>query len=310
MSRYIDITGKRFGRLVAIRADHTKYTKSRFYEFWLCQCDCGNKKIVSKPTLVAGITVSCGCYKREIHTKHGKSSHRLHHIWKAMISRCENEKRKSYKNYGGRGIKVCEEWHDMNNFFNWAITHGYSDDLTIDRENNDGDYCSENCRWVTMKVQNNNRRGNRIITYNGETRTLMQWSEILGVTYALLRSRLCRGWPVEKAFTTPENSSHIMIEYNGERKNISQWSRATGIDEVTIKKRYDKGLSVEKIFEKQKSNTGYKGVYFHSKYKKYRARISINKKRIHLGNFNTAEEAYKAYCEAEKEQHGELDMLA
>jgi len=216
-----------------------------------------------------------------------------------MIDRCENKNHKYYNNYGGRGITVCTEWHDIEAFYKWALLNGYTENLTIDRKNNDGNYSPENCRWVTMKVQNNNRRDNKVIKYNGETKTLKQWSEILGINYKLLSFRLCHGWTVKKAFETVENPRLIFIDYNGERRNISQWSKAIGLSIETIRKRYKQGLSAGKILEKQQPKYGYKGVYLNKATHKFMARIIMNGKKKHLGYFDTAEEAHNAYCEAE-----------
>ena len=131
---------------------------------------------------------------------------RLGYIYKGMKSRCFWEKDKDYKNYGARGITVCDEWYSPRKhrgwiaFKKWAYSHGYKEGLTIDRIDNSKGYSPDNCRWVSMKVQNNNRRNNRLITYKNETKTLSQWSEILGVHKNTIRNRLNRGWEVEKAF--------------------------------------------------------------------------------------------------------------
>lgn len=130
---------------------------------------------------------------------------RLSRIFKGMKDRCYNIKAKDYKYYGARGIRVCPEWKVPRKgyelFKSWALLHGYTDELTLDRIDNSKDYSPENCRWVTMKTQNNNRRSNRLITYRGQTKTLVQWSERLGIHKNALKGRLNRGWSVEKAFS-------------------------------------------------------------------------------------------------------------
>lgn len=140
-----------------------------------------------------------GLYKDPIT---GKKS-RLYHIWEDMKSRCNNPNNKRYKDYGGRGIVVCEFWaSNYFNFHQWAYLHGYSDELTIDRLNTDGNYEPGNCKWSTPKMQGNNRRTCVLITYNGETRTQTEWAEIIGAGVHLIKQRLKRGWTIERALTT------------------------------------------------------------------------------------------------------------
>jgi hypothetical protein len=132
------------------------------------------------------------------------SHHRLYMIWFDMKRRCYQPKNKRYDRYGGRGIKVCDEWlRDFQSFFDWSLTHGYQDDLTIDRLDKDGDYSPENCRWADLVTQANNRANNHYITYQGETKTMMEWSKELNINYSTLRRRINAGWDVEKAFGRP-----------------------------------------------------------------------------------------------------------
>lgn len=133
----------------------------------------------------------------------GKKS-RLYHIWEDMKNRCSNPKNRRYHRYGGRGISVCKEWQDdYAVFYKWAIENGYADNLTIDRDKVDGNYEPGNCNWATQKQQGNNRANNRRIEYNGVSKTLAEWADLLGVKYHLLKNRLERDWTVERAFTTP-----------------------------------------------------------------------------------------------------------
>lgn len=141
-----------------------------------------------------------GLYK----DKDGKKS-RLYKIWEDMKSRCLNKNNKRYHSYRGRGISLCEQWYSFPNFNNWALSNGYLDELTIDRENVNGNYEPDNCRWATQKEQANNRTTNVFITYNGETKTVMQWSESLGFGYHVLKNRLKRKWSVERELSTPLN---------------------------------------------------------------------------------------------------------
>lgn len=158
-----DLTGMRFGYLTVLSKDESLKYKHQTHTTWLCLCDCGNTTIVRGYCLRNGHTQSCGCLGREKRlksaTKHGQSETRLYAIWHAMKQRCFNPNHKNYVDYGGRGIKVCEEWkNDFQAFYDWAMANGYEESLSIDRINNDGNYEPQNCRWVTMKEQCNNRR--------------------------------------------------------------------------------------------------------------------------------------------------------
>ena len=204
MGSFIDLTGKRFGRLTVI-----KRTESTNHNIkWLCKCDCGNEKSVFGIDLTQGKTASCGCIRKEMviqkNTKHGYAHTRLHNEWTGIKQRCFNVKNQAYKNYGGRGITMCDEWKD--NFFvfyEWAMNNGYQDDLTIDRIDNNGNYEPSNCRWTDRITQANNTRVNRRIEYKGETRTLKEWARIKNIGYGKLQARFIRGWTTEKALETP-----------------------------------------------------------------------------------------------------------
>jgi hypothetical protein len=159
MSKTRDLTGEISGRLKAISfAGRDAHGNA----LWLCRCECGEEVIVKGYNLVANASKSCGCLRkekiRESNTKHGMHGSRLYQIWNGMLTRCENEKRHDYKYYGGRGISVCEEWHGFADFLAWAIGNGYSEELTIDRKQVNGNYCPENCRWVTFAEQMRNTR--------------------------------------------------------------------------------------------------------------------------------------------------------
>lgn len=205
MPKLKDLTGIKFNRLTVIeRVENDKHGKAR----WLCECDCGNFTTASSGDLKSGNTKSCGCFISDItkarNTKHGKSTTRIYTEYQTMKARCYYPKHSYFHLYGGRGITVCDEWlNDFQTFYNWAMSHGYADNLTIDRINTDGNYTPENCRWVTNKQQQNNRRNNRLITYKGETKPVSQWAEEYGIYYNTLLYRVRNGWSVEKALTTP-----------------------------------------------------------------------------------------------------------
>lgn len=161
MIKATDLTGERFGRLVVLEkaAPNKRYHGS----MWVCKCDCGKTTIANAQNLKSGNTTSCGCFgrirKREQNIKHGMSNTRLHRIWKAMHTRCYNSNFFAFKYYGGRGIKVCDEWlHNFQAFHDWSMANGYQDNLTIDRIDANGNYEPSNCRWLTMAEQNQNKR--------------------------------------------------------------------------------------------------------------------------------------------------------
>lgn len=207
MEYKIDETGNKYGRLLV-----TKYAgKIKNKTSWECTCDCGNKKIVPGIYLRTGQTRSCGCLHREeliARQKKYDVSKRLRHIWHKIIGRCENEKNKNYKYYGGKGIKVCAAWHDPYQFFQWAMSNGYSEELTIDRIDYKGNYGPDNCRWVTIKKQQNNKSDNRYETINGTTKTVQEWIEYFGVDAGMVRSRLARGWEFEKSISLPSEKRY------------------------------------------------------------------------------------------------------
>lgn len=213
MGKLIDLTGQVFNRWTVIEFAFVKSKKT----FWKCRCECGNVRYISSYSLRKGLSKSCGCYHSELMSKrplaktHGLyyKCPRLYRIWQNMKNRCCNKNVKKYKYYGARGIKVCEEWkYDFQVFYDWAMSNGYADDLSIDRIDVNGNYEPNNCRWVTMKEQSNNKRNNHLIRFNGKTRTLQEWSDELNIDKHLLISRIKLGWTMEeiiKIKPTPSN---------------------------------------------------------------------------------------------------------
>lgn len=191
----------KFGRLTTLKVAYNKNHNN----YWECICDCGKTKIIRANSLTSGNTKSCGCLNKEIITKHDFCKERTYNIWKMMKERCYNKNSKSYHNYGGRGIGVCDSWKsDYSKFREWAMKNGYKHNLTLDRIDNNKEYCPENCRWATLKQQANNRTNNKLLEFNGEIRTMKEWCDLLNLNYRTVKSRLnISNWTVEKALTTP-----------------------------------------------------------------------------------------------------------
>lgn len=191
--------GQRFGRLVVeniVGRDGNGKPQA------LCLCDCGRQCEASLPDIRRGKIKSCGCLQTENRIKHGQAKTKIYAVWSAMIDRCRNPKNKHYGDYGGRGIVVCERWTDFENFL--ADMGEAPTGMSIDRINNEGNYEPGNCKWSTSAQQNRNLRRNRLITFNGQTKTVMDWSTDYGMTFMQLWSRLYRlNWPIEKALLTP-----------------------------------------------------------------------------------------------------------
>lgn len=206
-NRFSDLSNKRFGKLTALTPIkiNNKYS-------WNCICDCGNEKIIMGSNLSRGISKSCGCHKKNViknlNKKHGMAKTRIFKIWVGIRKRCTNNKCKAYPLYGGRGIKICKQWDEFINFYN-DMKYGYSDELSLDRINPNGDYEPSNCRWATMKQQNRNRRNNNIIECNGEFKTLAEWSEISNIDSRLISIRIKNGWDSKRAIYNIPNKNNL-----------------------------------------------------------------------------------------------------
>mgnify|MGYP007012482723 CR=1 FL=1 len=197
-----DLTGQRFTRLTVIRflKPNERECKTRC---WLCKCDCGNEVQVNASKLKTGHTKSCGCllnkHIENLNKKYAFSNKRLYSIYKAMLERCLNSQCKKFKDYGGRGIKVCQEWSESYDAFaQWALNNGYDPlakrgECTLDRIDVNSNYEPSNCRWITNAEQQLNRRNNRIIEYKGISLTVKEWSEKLKIPERLMRNHLQMG---------------------------------------------------------------------------------------------------------------------
>ena len=202
----LDITGERYGRLVAL-GPISKTPEGKMV--WQFRCDCGNLHSATLRNVRSGSTVSCGCYRKEqepANKTHGLHGDRTLNILRHMIERCGNPQSPAYANYGGRGIKVCESWKNSPNEFHDYVSKlpGYGvENMTLDRIDNDGNYEPGNVRWATRTQQSLNRRNNRLLTYNGKTQNLTLWADEIGIDRTTLERRLSRGWSVKQAITTP-----------------------------------------------------------------------------------------------------------
>lgn len=188
--RYEDITGKKFGKLTVLKKVGVS---SKQQSQWLCKCDCGNEVVVSRTNLSINRTktVSCGCWRKNLITKHNKYKTSIYRAYINMKQRCYNQKKDVYKYYGARGIKICDEWlNDFMSFYDWSMNNGYKKGLSIDRIDNDGNYEPSNCRWVNSMTQMNNTRQNHYITYENETHTIAEWARILNEDYDSLYKKL------------------------------------------------------------------------------------------------------------------------
>jgi len=190
---FIDISNERFGKLIVIKyVGKNKYGSSE----WLCLCDCGNYHIVTTSHLRGGHTKSCGCLSP------GFSDSKIYGVWVSMVQRCTNPNDRAYKNYGGRGIKVCERLLKFENFYK-DVGDPPTKNHQLDRINNDGNYCPENWKWSTRKEQNRNKSNNRMVPLNGKILCLKDYCEQFNIRYNTILGRILRGWSVNKALNTP-----------------------------------------------------------------------------------------------------------
>lgn len=197
-----NLIGHRFDKLLVL--ERAKENSKSGNAMWVCQCDCGKVTTVIGSHLRFGHTKSCGC-NRISKRSMGYSQERLYRTWVGMHNRCYNPNHDRYKWYGGKGIRICDEWHDFINFRRWALDNGYTNELTIDRIDANRNYCPENCQWVDMKVQVNNRSNNRVIWYKGRQYTATKLAEAHGMSPHTIFNRLKPGWNVDQIIDTPES---------------------------------------------------------------------------------------------------------
>lgn len=229
-----------------------------YHKRFICKCVCGKIKEIDAYNVLSGKSTSCGCVRdlktKTRMTKHGMTKTPIHNIWCGMRERCYNSNHHAYKDYGGRGIVVCDEWNDdFMNFYQWSIENGYKKGLSIDRIDVNGNYEPTNCRWADTKTQCNNTRYNIMITYQDKTQSLKLWCEELNLNYDMIRARWGNpSWKdksIEEILFTP-NQKQILITYNNETHTISEWSKITNIRHNVIFDRWQKGYYEEDILYK------------------------------------------------------------
>jgi len=203
-----EFIGKKFGRLTVLEINHAMQGKYNKW-MWKCRCDCGNIGEYRSEYVCSGHTTSCGCalLDNKSNLQHGECKSRLHTIWCVMRERCRPGHMASHW-HGDRGISVCQEWNDYKTFAKWAKESGYNDTMSIERIDNDGNYCPENCKWIQRPLQARNRRTTMYVDYNGERMSLAEACELANVPYKQTWERIKRlGWPAEKALSIPINET-------------------------------------------------------------------------------------------------------
>lgn len=257
--KYRHLIGLRFGKLTTIHAYHFKQGRcSRL--IMVCKCDCGNVVHQRIEFLRKVKNHTCGC------RQHKLSRTRLYYVWKNIKNRCLLKSCSKYKWYGARGITICDEWKDHpEEFIKWCLANGYKEGLQIDRRNNDKGYCPDNCRFITAKENQRNKYSNRMVTFRGETKTLVEWCEILNVSYSMICTRISNGMTPEKALLEPickrqqrkrfkgidGRLTGRILEHDGLRMTIPEWAEHKGIEVGTLYARLHKGWSVEKALEEK-----------------------------------------------------------
>lgn len=252
--------GKKYGKLTVIKPVRIKTCRSTQW-YWEMRCDCGGIAVVKPIEVIKGKIVSCGCYRknrRGVGLTHGMSHTKLHNIWCGMNNRC-NPEHKNSEGYGGRGIRVCEEWSKFEAFRDWAISNGYQDGLTIERKDVNGDYTPHNCTWIPLEKQARNRRTTRWVTYQGREMSLAEASEISGIPYKVVHNRIKQGWSLEEALSRPLREHALSLRRKCEERGLNYHS---------VYNRISRGWSEEDAFStpfvqgnNQFTKRGYDGSY-------------------------------------------------
>ena len=245
---YVAKEGDKFSRWTVIQANYPTKKKG---QHCLCACDCGNTKVIRSTSLFHGETRSCGCLKKEIQANrkrtHGMERTPIYQRWCAMKSRCNNPNSPNYKNYGGRGILLCNEWHDFENFLSWAMSNGFDESLTIERINVNGNYEPNNVTWATNKEQANNRRDNVLIESNGETKTMAQWEEKLEIRKGRMWAWKDRKRNIERLARSQNGHIYsVFAKYKGEEYGAAELAQMLSIPLSNIYRWIKQGQEIDK----------------------------------------------------------------
>ena len=257
MKEFKDLIGQSFNRWTVIGISDK--TNKHYDRYWLCQCSCESKTIreVSELSLIKERSKSCGCYSKEKTTEMNKERaftdkyphyKRIKSIYDGMRKRCYNINKDNYDSYGGRGISICKEWLDnFMVFYNWATNNGYQDNLTIDRINNDGNYEPENCRWATQEMQDYNRRTTIYLTIDGESKTVLEWEKISGLSWSVLWQRYNKSGYRTKEEMFKKLKVVTKIIHNGIEKTLRQLHEETGLGIAILEWRNKQGLKDDEL---------------------------------------------------------------
>lgn len=276
MKEFKDLTGQVFGKFTVLERDYSRTDRT----YWWSQCSCINKSIksVAASELLKGGTVSCGCFKienaiekfqkcdsRNVVTKYKIGAtmsdifpfyKRLFLIHTGMRVRCNDKKAINYEDYGGRGIKVCDEWLDsFMYFYSWAIHNGYADDLSIDRIDANGNYEPNNCRWATHEEQDYNKRNTLYLVIDGESKNIFDWMKISGLSYSVLSQRYKSNKPKTREIMFRPPIKIIKVIYNEKEITLRQLSEEIGIDFGTLRWRYQQGLRDKELIKPTRKNS-------------------------------------------------------
>jgi len=237
----IQMIGNKYDKLTVVSEcgkDHRGYRYS-------CECECGGTAInVAGVDLRSGHKTSCGCNLGNRRRTHGMFGTEPYNAWSNMKRRCNDKNGQDYFRYGGRGITYCDEWESFEEFWE-DMKDGYLPGLTLDRIDVNGNYCKDNCRWATFKMQQNNKRNNHIVEYYGKTYTLSELSDATGKNYSSILTRLRSGFSAKEAVELPPIEKET-IEFNGVIKTVSEYAKERGMSYYQLKKRLVRGWTIER----------------------------------------------------------------